>query len=125
MKRPSRPSAGVSSASARAEVLAVLGVVGGHLKFGSVVTAKPGVLALVPPPPLKGLLTPLGAGVAIAGGLKTETMAQVCVASSDAGTVAVICVAVTLEVARVVCDPLAFQFTVEPPVGSEDGIKLL
>ena len=26
--------------------------------------------------------------------------------------------------ARAVCVPLAFQFTVEPPVGSEEGIKL-
>lgn len=79
----------------------------------------------MPPPPLKGLLTPLGAGVAMAGGLKTETIAQVCVARSEAGTAAVICVAVTLEAARVVCVPFAFQFTVEPPVGSEVGIKLL
>ena len=63
---------------------------------------------------------PLGAGVAMAGGLRTETMAQVCEASK-AGTLAVICVAVTLDVVRVVCIPLAFQFMVEPPVGSEDG----
>jgi hypothetical protein len=34
-------------------------------------------------------------------------------------------VAVTLAVARAVWEPLAFQFTVEPPVGSEDGIKLV
>ncbi len=32
--------------------------------------------------------------------------------------------AVTLEVARAVWEPLAFQFTVEPPVGSEEDMKL-
>jgi len=61
----------------------------------------------------------------MAGGLRTETIAQVCEASREAGTLAVICVAVTLDIVRVVCIPLAFQFTVEPPVGSEDGIKLV
>ena len=72
-------------------------------------TANPGVLPLVPPPPLYGLLTPLGAGVAIAGGLKTETMAQVCELRSDGSTVARICVAVTEDTVSVVCVPLAFQ----------------
>ena len=33
--------------------------------------------------------------------------------------------ALTLEVVKAVCEPLAFQFTVEPPVGSEEGMKLL
>jgi len=94
------------------------------MKAGSVETAKPGVLPLVPPPPLNGLPTPLGGTVGIAAGLKTETSPQVCDASSVAGMMAVICVAVTLEVARAVCEPFAFQFTVEPPVGSEEGIKL-
>ena len=58
------------------------------INVGSVETAKPGVLPLVPPPPLKGLPIPLGATVGMAGGLKTETNAQVCVVSSVAGTVA-------------------------------------
>ena len=95
------------------------------MKAESVETAKPGVLKLVPPPPLKGLPTPLGGTVGMAAGLKTETSPQVCDASSVAGIVAAICVALTLEVARAVCEPLAFQFTVEPPVGSEEGIKLV
>src|ERR1700756_965104 len=110
------------------EVLAAAGVPPGGLELAmkaeSVETVKPGVLKLVPPPPLKGLPTPLGGTVGIAAGLKTETSPQICDASSVAGIVAVICVAGTPEVPRAVCEPFAFQFTVEPPVGSEEGIKL-
>src|ERR1700746_1468982 len=84
------------------------------MKAGSGETAKPGVRPLVPPPPLNGLPTPLGGTVGIAAGLKTETSPQICDASSVAGIVAVICVAVTPEVARAVCEPFAFPFSGEP-----------
>jgi len=67
----------------------------GPINKASVETAKPGVLWLVPPPPLKGLLS---AGSRSRNGRRIidETMAQVWVASRLAGTVAVIEVAVTL-----------------------------
>jgi hypothetical protein len=95
----------------------------------SVETAKPGKkfgpLELVPPPPLNGLPTPPGGVVATAGGLKTETIAQVCAARRLAGTVAVIWVVLTLETARLFWAPSAFQRTWEPPDGSDVGMNCL
>src|SRR5262245_7392548 len=132
-RRPSEPRAGVSSATVSAAdafcAFVDTPAVQLEMKVESAETAKPGknpeALELVPPPPLKGLPTPLGGAVATAGGLKTETMAQVCDASRSAGTVAVIAVALTFETTSVFCVPLAFQRTCDPPDGSEVGRNCL
>ena len=81
---------------------------------------------LVPPPPADGLDTPPGGVFCGTGGLKTVTIAVPAVEISEPGTVALISVAVTLVVAKVVCVAPAVQRTCDTCVASVDeAMKLV
>ena len=78
--------------------------------------------ALVPPPPPDGLGVPPGGVVCGTGGLNTVTIAVPVVEISEPGTVALISVAVTPVVTKIVCVAPAVQRTCDTCVGSVDDV---